>query len=626
MAIYALGYPRGVPRPWLLAAALVFMLGGVATSRLQHVTQIISYGWLPVLLWLLLAVAAKPNPWRALLLALFTAFWAVNANQVVFLGGIFLGLTAIYTIARSPFWPRLLAVYVLAGFVMLILIIPFYSAMLEIIGLSVRAKFTLADSNASSYPPLVFSTLLFPALYGNLGGQKWSPTDITQDYLYIGIIPLSLFALAHAFGIRWREPLVLIWVAALIFFVLFSMGVNTPLYPFLFNHVPGFDLFRRPADAAFLINFMMALGLLIVGREVARSDGHALAKSSGRVLPRIKYSLGALAFGLPLLSFALGGAAQSKDALAVLYGSYAGLVVRLALFALLLVWLKSRLEKADHTFLVALFTISLYLAVDLGAAGRYKGAFSPRYSKVPHVKSYLDIAHPRGETLDAWLKAQTSPWSRVEVITGFQSRGHSSKVRWHHTQGYNPIHLKNYSGRIGSFVTDWLPRTFPEGSDGPLDMRYDVLGLRYVAFRTRLIDSEQNKSPIQEQARKYRDALAEQGGMPVFSDSGYEVWLRPGTSHWLSIAQSESLNDLSPAPCEVKEFRNVRLELFCEMDSPGTLVLGEVHAPGWLGCVNKKSVEVKPFFDVFRSIDLPAGRSNIVMTYRPVPFLRRPRC
>ena len=40
LAVYALGYGRGVPRVWLLSAAVVFMLGGVATGRLQHMTQI----------------------------------------------------------------------------------------------------------------------------------------------------------------------------------------------------------------------------------------------------------------------------------------------------------------------------------------------------------------------------------------------------------------------------------------------------------------------------------------------------------------------------------------------------------------------------------------------------------
>src|SRR5271163_966653 len=37
-------------------------------------------------------------------------------------------------------------------------------------------------------------------------------------------------------------------------------GCYTPLFPFLFDHVPGIDLFRRPVGATFI--FVLGLGFL----------------------------------------------------------------------------------------------------------------------------------------------------------------------------------------------------------------------------------------------------------------------------------------------------------------------------------------------------------------------------
>ncbi|EGV17569.1 Protein of unknown function, membrane YfhO [Thiocapsa marina 5811] len=626
LAIYAIGSSRGVPRVWLLSAALVFMLGGVATSRLQHVPQIIAYGLLPVLLWLLLMLESKPAIGRAMLLGLSGAIWAANANQVVFLGGLLLAVFAVLTVARSENRLRLAAMYGVAASVSLALLAPVYSAIIEIIALSTRSDFTLTDSAHPSFSPIVFASLFFPALFGNLNGKIWSVTDITQDFLYIGIIPISLYLLAFFSCMRWRTTAVLTWLTLLLFFVLFSLGVKTPLYPFLFNHIPGFDFFRRPVDAAYLLNLLFALGLLVIGRETARSTalpcgdtGHQLSASS-------RHLLFAIALSIPLLAFVLGAAAQSKDALPVLLENYGWLVVRVGLFAILLWWIKKQLTSPNRSFWI-LIVAGIFFAVDLGAAGRYSGLFSQRYSKIALARAYQHTQPPESNSLDAWLQSNTAPWARVEIIGGGESMGHSSVARWYNTQGYNPIQLRRYAEQIGSFVTFNEPRTFVDGSEGPLDQRFDVLGLRYVAFMTKWAQaSEKDPSPASEQARRYRDELASGGARKLFSDDRYEVWERPGASRWLAVSDSASIDGLESAPCEVEEFCNTRLTIKCRSPVETTLVIGEVYAPGWFACVNGTPTPIEPFADLFRAVTLPAGPSTISMTYHPVPFLRHFGC
>ncbi len=626
LALYSMGCSRGVPRIWLLSAAAVFMLGGVATSRLQHVPQIISYSWLPVLLWMLVSLEKNPNIWRTIIMGVVGGIWAANANQVVFLGGVWLALTAIYILSRSLMRSRLFFMYVIGGLTSLLIILPIYSAILEVVSLSVRHDYTLADSAFSSFPAMVFSTLILPALFGNLGGALWNPTDITQDFLYIGLIPVFLFLIAHVIGVRWTKTLMWIWLGCLIFFILYSMGVNAPVYTLLYNHFPGFSFFRRPADAAYLINFMLALGLIVVGREVKQVIQLNAAKTGLIIRRRIMVLILFFLVTVPMLSFSLGAVAGSRGAIDVLYYSFWGLLIRIILLGCIFFFAKLIVKKSSHALLGALVLGGLFTAIDIGAAGRFKGYYSPGYSEVEHVVPYNATTEAQFGTLDYFLMTRTAPWARVEVIGGFESLGHSSKVRWYNTQGYNPIQLLNYSDRLGSFITHSSPRTFPSHSEGLFDIRYDVLGLRYIVFSKSLLNSEAEQAPVSISAQEILNAIIERGGKLIFESDKYEVWTRPGISQWLSIAKSESFEDLTPAPCKTDLATNARLELICELREHATIVMGEVYAPGWQACVNGLATEVRPFFDVFRSFHIPGGKSRIVMTYQPVPFLRPRRC
>ena len=444
VAIYAIGRAMNVPRSWLLMGTLVFMLGGVTTSRLQHVPQILSYGFMPVLAWLLLAVSRRPTISRALILGAVTAFWAANPNQVVFLGGMLLAALAIYTLIKAPFRKKLIVMYALAGLLAAVLLAPIYAAMFEIIAISNRSALTIDASAWSSFPGHVFASIAMPGLYGNLSSRSWAPTDITQDYLYIGVVPLLFFAFAVRNGIGWRNPLILAWLLLTLFFALFAMGVNTPLYPFLYQYVPGFNLFRRPADAAYMINFLLSVGLLLIGREVTSiSQSHRGITDLN--LPATRNDLillWTIAISVPLIAFYLGAAAQLQDGLSILYRSYLELAIRVFILSVLLIAFQ-RLFHSGKYPMVAITALMLFVTLDLSLAGRYAGSFSHPYSGHAAAQSYRSHTGYPAPSTDDWLSRHTAPLARVEVIGGSKSMGHSSKARWHHTMGYNPVNLSN---------------------------------------------------------------------------------------------------------------------------------------------------------------------------------------
>ncbi len=625
IAIYTLGYRISTPRVWVLSASLLFILGGVATSRLQHVPQIIAYAGLPIILLGLHYVKNSPGLFRAAVLGILVAFWAANANQVVFLGALLLLGAAIYLILTSPKPHKTLFFFGIAAATAGALVAPHYSAILEIISISTRNDLTIADSAHASFPPVTYVSLFFPALFGNLGGTKWSPTDITQDFLYIGLIPLFLYLLAFSSKLRWSNYLVISWISALGFYLVFSLGVNTPVYRFLFNNIPGFDLFRRPADAAFLINFILALGLLIFGKELARLRNNPNALLNSKVSIAKPEVRAIILIAMPLFAFWIGAIAQSRGGLSVLLENYGWLVLRGLLFIGAL-WAVRQLTLKKRSIFFSWLIFALFFAADLGSAGRFSGSFSPAYRQ-----GFIASAYEEGEQAEAadireWFDKNVSPSTKIEIIGGSRSLGYSSWARLNNTQGYNPIKLKNYAEKIGAFITFTEPRVFWTSS-GPFDEHYDILGLSYVAFDSKWAEgAEKRHSPAAEESRQYRDILQKAGGRKVFFNSYYEIWERPHQSLWLSVYQPELQTELKPAPCKLDYFGAARIEISCASDVGSRLVVGEIYAPGWYVCVNHKPAQLESYKGLFRSVDIPQGTSTVVMRYQPIPLLRPSGC
>ncbi len=85
-------------------------------------------------------------------------------------------------------------------------------------------------------------------------------TDRAVDYLFIGTLPILLIVW-HGFGagrlVCAREPFFLDYFGAA---VLYALGRYTPFFGLAFDWVPGVSLYRRPADATFILNIALAFG------------------------------------------------------------------------------------------------------------------------------------------------------------------------------------------------------------------------------------------------------------------------------------------------------------------------------------------------------------------------------
>ena len=124
-----------------------------------------------------------------------------------------------------------------------------------------------------SFWPWRLLGLVMPDLFGNPAtGDYWGYGNYWEDAIYIGVLPLLL-----ALGAIWRSLrgqgehsrlsrlLVVLSTAALVF----ALGKNSPIFPFLFQYVPSFDLFQAPTRWNLILVFSLSL-LAAIGAETWR--------------------------------------------------------------------------------------------------------------------------------------------------------------------------------------------------------------------------------------------------------------------------------------------------------------------------------------------------------------------
>ena len=132
---------------------------------------------------------------------------------------------------------------------------------------STRVDYTKALSY--SFWPWHLFNFIAPDLFGSpIHGDYWGYLSYWEDAVYIGILPLigavsTLFYLIKSFihpenrlEKDLRVLLIFGWITIEIVFVM-ALGYNTPLYPFLYNHIPTFSMFNAPTRLMVIIVFFL---------------------------------------------------------------------------------------------------------------------------------------------------------------------------------------------------------------------------------------------------------------------------------------------------------------------------------------------------------------------------------
>jgi hypothetical protein len=659
LAVAWLGLRRGWAVPAAFLAAVMFMMGGSAAARLQHTGMIFSYSFLPLALLALEESLDRRSYLLAFGFGVAAGLMALGRDQIAYFGCLLL-IGAVLTRAcerRRPLaWlkehsGRLLVMGVTGAAIIAVPII----LTLQFLKGSNRPDISFGLAVMGSLPPQSLATVFFPNVFGTLDNSVnyWGPgpltvpdgswTDRSINYVFAGTLP-ALLLLWH--GLAGRRALgrgtrffVVVGIAALIY----ALGRFTPLFEPLFDLLPGVDLYRRPADATFIINFAFAMLAGFLLDRFCR-DGLPKLRVPGVTGPVL------MALAIILLAAAL---AVSMD-LAIkadrvgyaLRDISAGLAIAAAGVLLMLRATTRRTRLIAAVAIASITSGELVLrhaasAIDAEPMSYYSayGAMSPsEKAGLAALNKAIAERQEEGARPRVEILGLQHGWQNVSMIEKLED-----------TVGYNALRISDYEELTGAGenAVDLHLRQFPGTFRGWRSKLASLLGLEFVVL-DRPIEKLPADFPRPDEAtliyggpgiyvyhlgnaapRAYvasklvvvdRQAVIASGEVPEF-DRSYEALLD-------DISVKDVLGDYglddgsAPRRGEamvriVSEKRNCVI-IEADTDNPGILVLHDLYYPGWEATVDDQEVPILKVNLLFRGVELPRGRHIIAFRFNPL--------
>lgn len=630
---------KGIAPLPAFAGALSFAFGASMAWRIQHTGQVLSLAYLPFVLLLLDHALAKRSIAYGAAAGLAGGVLVLGRDQVALLGIYFLiAYVAVYWLRgeepKTRFKASLapLTSGTIAGLALVALPILMTALLAQD---SNRPAIDLDGAGRGSLHPALFLTALAPDVFGSSGVQAayWGPPSyywqgtglyIAQNMgqLYIGAVP-ALALLWGLFAGAFKSGDALFLLCALALTILYALGWYTPVFSWMHAALPGVDLYRRPADATFLIGFLAsALSAFALDRFLS-DDG-----SAKRRAPLIA-TAAAVALGFTIMI-----ALALEDGRLVQAAAYILLPAALFVMAAGLLYALSRAEGRMRDTLAA--CIALLTVADLAYSNGPGGAtaLSPDHYEVLEP----DTANATISELAKRTRATMSGTrrDRVELAgLGFHWPNAALTHGLESTLGYNPVRLAWVTEALGAGDTVGLPeqRGFSALFPSYRSPLADLLGLRFIATGVPIeqIDKTLKADTLPLVARTpegyiYENAQAlprvmfapnaEKADFAAILQTG--TWPRTDFQDTVLIEHEPLAGTRAPGTVKIVRYANTQIEL--EVDSPqgGYVVLNDIWHPWWFATVDGTDTALLRANVIFRSVSVPPGVHRIVFEFRPV--------
>lgn len=644
-------------------AAFVFILGGSASARLQHTGIILGYGFYPVAFWLLEEALARRSYRLAAAFGVVAATMVIGRDQVAFLSGLSLvGLVAhAATTSGRPIdhLRERLGLLALMGAIGAGLLLVPVVLTAQFLATSTRPSFGFGVAAMGSLPPASFATLLFADVYGSLHktydyfGPDWHSmaegtwTDRATNYLFVGTAPVLLILWHGIAGGRLLAREFRYFLIVGVAVTVYALGRYTPAFSLIFDSLPGIDLYRRPADATFLINIALAFAAGYLAHRY-RQDG--MPKLSA--LRRSPKAAVLVAAAISIVA----GATVSALVLAVQAHQAAGAGLEIAIGTGIALALAVLLVRADGTVRARILATSLVVAATGGeliwrnAASALNAEPAERYAvfrQLPPdqlrglevLRAELASRHAKGERPRVEILGLTGAWQNASMVLGLED-----------TLGYNPLRLADYERAVGpgENAVDPNLRQFPGTFRGYRCRMAGLLGLEYLVLDRpaerlprhfpRLIDPKLlYGSPsmwIYRIGPATPRAYIATHLIPVDSDSVLSEEELPGFDRRSEALIDRSAVDLlegdyglrddSPEPSAangsvaVTGYRRNEVALEVNTDRNGVVVLHDIFYPGWVATVDGRPARILRTNILFRGVEVGPGRHRIAFRFEPL--------
>ncbi len=639
-------------------AGLIFMLGGAASSRLQHTGMIISYSFFPWALWALDRALEERSYRFAVLFGLCASLMVLGRDQVAFLLALVLIGRLLWQAGASgnmfAFIKSRLGVTIVMGVTVILIIGAPILLTMQFLGTSNRPGISYGVAVAGSLAPINLITLFAPNFFGSLDWSYdyWGPgyetiaetdwTDRCVNYLFVGSVPILLFLWHGLAGHRMFARPARFFVAILALAIVYAFGRETPVFSWAFDWLPGISLYRRPADATFVVNVMLALlsGYLL----------HRYIEDGLPSLPSLKqrwvaYVLPVVAGGLTAILFGAGLAFSLTQKHAIESVRELSLGAAFMLCAVLvLVFLRARRRR---TFAAALLVLATGgELIWRNAASSMNAEPSSRYG----VYSHLSVGDAHGLDLlqqEIASRVAIGDHPRIEILGLCGAWQNASMVlKLENTLGYNPLRISDYERAVGpgENAEDPNQRHFPGTFRGYRSALASLLGLEYLVLGRPLTNLPRHfprPSHIQQfyiGDSMYIYKLGEAAPrtyvatkiIPADSEAVINDAVLPDFNHATeALIDGASLSNLS-APlldgtasegqtkATVTSYTDNAVTIDATTDHPGVVVLHDLFYPGWEVRVDGVKKPILHTNILFRGVEIPAGHHSVEFSFHPV--------
>jgi hypothetical protein len=629
---------RGWRAEGALVAAIAFVFGGSAAWRIQHVGQVMSLAWFPLAFFALSRALDRGSVvWGAAAGAL-AAFMALGRDQIAWFGLLFFVAFVMFRLFGAPGlaanarrFVKPLAGGFVAGGIVAGLPVAFTAALaLD----SNRPELIYSEVVKGSLHPASFLTLIVPNLFGVDGplkdfwgppSQAWGVTDLflarNMGEVYLGA--LALVALAAGWRLRGIDRDARFLLAAAIVFLLYALGRYTPAFGILF-HLPGADLWRRPADATFPL---CALGAYLAGYCI-----HRLSSGEARWRPVIVAVAMIAAVAIcAVVAVAKGRIEQATYPILLATVMLAGAVALIAFLA-------RNPKRSPH---MALALIGLFCVADFatGAGPNESTALPPANFDMLRPGT----ANPTITLLRDKLAGSAAPdrRDRVELAgIGFDWPNASLSQGFDHDLGYNPLRLSLFERFTNAEDHLALPeqRTFSKAFPSYRSIAADLTGLRYIATGVPAERIDPGLKPgdltliartpdayVYENPRAFPrvflataaraanfDAILDQGQWPDV-DYRTTVLLRAGGDETAR----------RPGTATLARYANTEIDVDVSAPDGGWLVLTDAYHPWWNVTVDGAPAELLQADVMFRAVRVSPGAHRVAFRFAPFAGLWR---
>ncbi len=643
---------RGVLPVAALIAAISFAFGAAMAWRIQHIGQVMSLAYLPIVLLTLDRALERHSALYAVLAGLTAACLVLGRDQIALMS-VYLLIGYVGTrlwCACDPaqaFRAALKPLSIATMIGVMAIAIPLLLTVL-IAADSNRPSIDLEGAGRGSLHPALGLTVFAPDVFGSSGamGEYWGPPSglwggtglyIAQNMgqLYFGALPALLVIAGVVSGRALRRDAIF-FAAALGVCIVYALGWYTPIFAVFHGFVPGVDLYRRPADAVFLIGFLCAILSGLMLNAALRDDaGPTPLTSRSAIMTGLVV---VAAFGVMLV-------------LAVRFGMLANarypVAMSAAMFVIAAVTLVAVVRWKSLSSRAVMAALTVVLVADLAWSNGPGGATA----LPPKNFAVLDPA-TRDDTIGRLKTLTTAGRSttrrdRIELV-GFDFHWPNASLTHglENTLGYNPLRLGSYTRATGAGDAVGLPdqKNFSALFPSYRSTLSDLLGLRYIAISVpietidkalrpgdlRLVEKT-TKGYIYENERALPrvlfatqadyadfDDIVARGTWPAVDFTSTVVLAKPKSPGGAAEQSSARTGPRGAGRASILRYGQTKITV--EVDSPdgGWLVLNDIWQPWWVGTLNGAEVPILRANVLFRAVAVSPGRHTIEFTFQPI--------